>query len=280
MYHFVPKNGIGIQKDGTKLHCFDYEASFHNRSKDFYDEDIQKAIDENNIHRLSDLLVAAYTDLVLDGNSDMTSYMYLMDKATHALSEAVIDEIGEDNAKHGGVALALVTELVATGDAASLFKRAVLSREDMDDLEGLEGINESYVRKVFAYITPMVETKGVLLNNGVDITQGWGKELAEKAPSIDQVVKMDFEDFQQTVNPSPEAYNGTDTVASINAPTGDALVAQQLYAGMLSSPGSNISAPPLRAYMLENNMNLQVANEFEKVSHERRALLWIYLIFL
>ena len=268
MYHFVPKKGVGIQKDGNKLHCFDYEASFHNRSKDFYDVDIQAAINAKpkNIHRLSNLLVAAYTDLVLDGNSDMTSYMYLMDMATHALSEPVKAVI-EDLSKDGGIALALVTELVATSSGSNaLFKRAVLSREEMEDLDGMEGVNESYVRKVYAAITPSVQTKGILLNNGLDISQGWGQELVNAAPSVDKLVNMDFKEFNGIVKPPED--RGKNDLADLKAPTGGQLIAHQMYAGLIGSPSGNITVPPIRGYVLENDLSPQVAHELEMVREQ------------
>lgn len=266
MYHFVPKTGFGVQKDGSKIHYFDYEASFHNRSKDFYDQDIQAAIDANDIHRLSNLLVAAFSDLVLDGNSDMTSYMYLMDKSRFALSDAVKNEIGEDLAKDGGVALGLVTELVSTSSSAEgLFKRAVLTRGEMDDLKGLEALNESYIRKVYAAVTPMVETKGILLNNGVDISQGWGKDLAEKAPTVDRLVNMNFLEFQNVL-PSSRSDANTSSLSDLKAPVGEELVAYQMYAGMLGSALQNNPVPPIRGYILENGLHPQVAYEMEKVS--------------
>jgi len=264
MYNFKPKRGVGIQKDGTKLHCFDYEASMKNRSKDLYGGDIQAAIDANNIYRLSNLLVAAFTDLLLNGNSDMKSYMYLMDKATFALSDEVKEEIAPLD-EDGGVALALVTELVATSSSAEgMFIRAVLSREKMDDLDGLEGLNESYVRKVYAAITPMVETKGILLNNGIDIKTGWGFDLAQKAPSVDKLVAMDFNTFKSTVHKDDKKSEGA--FADLKAPTGDQLIAHQMYAGLLGSHSSNVSVPAIRGYVLKNDLNMQVADHMEKVS--------------
>ncbi len=104
----MPTKGFGIQKDGSKLHCFDYEASPNNPIKASYDKDIQESIRAGDIYRLSDLLLAAYTEIVLNGNSDMGSYVYLMDMAKHALSDQVKDQLG--NLRHsGGIALGLVT---------------------------------------------------------------------------------------------------------------------------------------------------------------------------
>lgn len=264
MYHFVPKKGFGVQKDGNKLHYFDYETSFHNRSKDFYDEDIQAAIKDENIHRLSNLLVAAFNDLVLDGNSDMTSYMYLMNMATHALSADVKDELRQHGLeKDGGIALALVTELVAASGSAALFKSAVQSRDHLNDLEGLEGINESYVRKVYAAVTPAVQTKGILLNNGVDISKGWGYDLAQAAPNVDQLVRMDFESFKKIVPPTSSSQG--DALADLRAPSGQELVAYQMYAGLIAPPSQHVDVPKIRGYLLENDLNPQIAYEMEKV---------------
>ena len=128
-YHYVPKNGIGLQKDGTKLTAFDYEVSFQTRSRDFFGADIERAKTADHggpdIYALEDIIIAAYGDLILNGNDDMTSYLYLCREAVNALYPKVKDQIGGLQNK-GGVALALVTEFIATFlSAGDLFKSAL-----------------------------------------------------------------------------------------------------------------------------------------------------------
>ena len=158
------------------MHAFEYDVSFHTRSKDFFGEGIEEAKAANDIHSLADIIVAAFSDLVFNGNDDMTSYLYVMKQATFALSTEVRAELKKNDIdpKNGGVALGLVTELVATGSKVSLFKRAVQPRIDASNLQGMEALNEGSIQKVYVAITPAVQTQGILLNNGIDISNAEG----------------------------------------------------------------------------------------------------------
>lgn len=211
--------------------------------------------DENatgvDINALADVLVAAYSDLVINGNDDMPSYLYLTKKATFALSDEVKTTIGHLQV-NGGVALGLVTELVATGTAEDLFKEAVLPRNDDEDvLVGVEALNEACIQKVYDFITPTSQTKGVLLNNGVDITKDWAQNLISDAPTIDDLVKSDFDKIQTHLEKAGPDKN----------------IIESMYAGTVASP-LYTETPPVRAYLLENGVDLKYANQLEKVGRE------------
>jgi hypothetical protein len=152
--------GFGVQKDGKKLHGFKYECISNTRSKDLFGDKIDAARDAEDVLALATVLVAAYSDLILSGNDDMTSYLYLTENAIYALSDPVKKAIG-DLKNEGGVALGLVTELVATASSAEgLFIKAVQPRIDDEQMGGIEALNEANLKKVYAAITPMVQTRG------------------------------------------------------------------------------------------------------------------------
>ena len=250
-----------MHKDGTKLTAFDYEVSFHTRSKDFFGEDIESAKSSNDIYALEDIIISAYGDLVLTGNDDMTSYLYLCRQAIHALSDNVKTQIGHLQHK-GGVALALVTELVATSSTAEeLFKAAVRPRDDDTELSGIEAMNEANVVKVYTALTPSVQTKGILLNNGVDLSKDWAQVLMGRAPNLDMLVDMDFTALSDLL-PSDATVSKTDQS-----------VVHQMYAGMLGNPAS-ANVPPVRKYILESGLDLSAADKLEKVSR-RSVDVWL-----
>lgn len=195
----------------------------------------------------------------------MGSYVYLMDMAKHALSDQVKELLG--NLRHsGGIALGLVTELAATGSANSLISSSVLPRDEFDDLDGVEAVNEAHIRKVYAAITPRSQTKGILINNGVSTKPGtWGAQLAEAAPTIDSLVKMDFSSFKAIVPHNPVRADG-DPLNDLRPPSGEELIAHQMYAGVVVEPSSNVPVPPIRGYALENGLGMEIANAMENVS--------------
>ena len=234
--------------------AFDYEVSFHTRSKDSFGEDIESAKSSDDIYALEDIIISAYGDLVLTGNDDMTSYLYLCRQAIHALSKNVKTEIGHLQHK-GGVALALVTELVATSSTAEeLFKAAVRPRDDDTELSGIEAMNEANVVKVYTALTPSVQTKGILLNNGVDLSKDWAQELMRRAPNLDMLVDMDFAELSALLPSDATSVSKTDQS-----------VVHQMYAGMLGNPTS-ANVPPVRKYILESGLALSAADKLEKVS--------------
>ena len=285
-YTYLTKEGFGLHKDGTKLHGFTYECLSNSRSKDLFGDNINAAMgvtvnedgtesvpddaSQVNIEALATALVAAYTDLIINGNDDMTSYLYLTEKAVYALSQTVKDKIGEKLAANGGVALALVTELVATTDDAEvLFKIAVDDRDEDLDLSGIEALNEEHVEKVYAAITPVAQTQGILLNNGVDVNQEWAQNLIGQASNLDKLVGMDFQAFQGLFTASPDAKKAENweevLEESINPPAGDELIAHKMYAGLLGTPAT-AEVPAMRGHLLESGVGLQVAMNLELVS--------------
>jgi len=272
-YHYVPKKGIGFHKEGSKMHAFEYDVSFHTRSKDFFGKDIETAKTAEDIHSLADVIVAAFSDLVFNGNDDMTSYLYLMQQATFVLSEEVKNEL-ENNGidpKNGGIALGLVTELVATGSKDALFKKAVQPRIDASNLQGMEALNEASIQKVYIAITPAVQTQGILLNNGIDISEGWAPKLIQSAPSLDKLVAMDFSEFQKIINDEKGAdelpISWENAKKFLKAPTGEELVAYKMYAGLLGTP-DNITVPPIRGHLLEQGISPWVANVMEQQGNQ------------
>jgi len=262
---------MGIQKDGHKLHMFNYEVGFQNRSRELFGSQIEETISKieqakasrtssdtpfkdtdeyEHICALQSIIAAAYGDIVINGNDDMTSYLYLCQKSLWALSQSVANDI-DHLAKQGEVALGLVTERVANSvNSEELFKAAVLPREE-DELEGIEALNEDAINKVYAFLTPSCQTKGILLNNNVDITTEWAGKLIESCPTLDQLCKLELGDFN-------EKY-------ATNASDGETVVLKQMYAGMLGSP-INIDVPNVRKYILENGQSLQLSEMLEKVS--------------
>lgn len=285
-YTYLTKEGFGLHKDGTKLHGFRYECVENNRSKDLFGDDIDSAMgvittrienddgttgeevsssspgDGTVVDKaaLANALLAAFNDLIINANGDMKSYLYLTQKAPYALSDAVKEKIGDELASDGGIALALVTELVATVAGEELFKKAATEREDDQDLAGIAALNEDNVEKVYAAITPAVETEGILLNHGVDMSQEWVGNLITAAPNVDRLVGMDFDSFKTAMS-----MEGNELENIVQPPVGDELVAHRMYAGLLGTI-RNAQVPALRGYLLESGLGLEVANQMEKVS--------------
>lgn len=300
-YTYKTKDGFGIHKDGKKLHGFTYECISNSRSKDLFGEGIDKAMGrgqdtissigyestaeekikeesvkdtqvggEVDIYALANVLRAAYVDLVISGNDDMTSYLYLTEKAIFALSEEVKSAIGKELAQDGGVALALVTELVATvADEEKLFIKAVTDRQDLE-LNGIEALNEENLRKVYAAITPRKETHGLLAMNGVDVKNSpWAENLIQTAPTLDKLVGMDFTSFQGLFPGANDIDGGSDVVnykkaRTLELPGGDEHIAHKMYAGLIGRP-MNVEVPAIRGLLLENGVGLQVASQMEQV---------------
>ena len=288
----MPKKGVGIQKDGTKLHAFDYEVSCHTRSKDLFGVGINRQIAyinkvrqassalkdgdpdpaHANVCALNSIIVAAYSDLVLNGNDDMTSYLYLCQQSVHALSPVVRDAL--DSLQYeGGVALGLVTELVATATSSEeLFKRAVQPRDADPNITGIEALNEQAIAKAYAFLTPSQQTKGIMLNNGIDVNSTWATKLIGKAPTLDGLARMDYDDLETLLGPEAGTVDGQGGVIT----SGDKSIIQQMYAGMLGTPSSTV-VPPVRKYLLQNNVSLDIANALEKVSDEIIHTLYKYV---
>lgn len=226
---------------------------------------------EVDIYALANVLRAAYVDLVINGNDDMTSYLYLTEKAIFALSEEVKSAIGEELAQDGGVALALVTELVATvTDEEKLFIKAVTDREDLE-LSGIEALNEENLKKVYSTVTPRKETHGLLAMNGVGVeSTPWAQNLIQVAPTLDKLVGMDFASFQGFFPDANDIDGGSNVVEYKKArttqlPGGDELIAHKMYAGLIGRP-TNVEVPAIRGLLLENGVGLQVASQMEQVS--------------
>lgn len=282
-YTYQPKKGFGVHKDGTKLHGFTYDCVSNARSKDYFSAEIEDAKRSGSsssgttvpvdIHALADALVAAYSDLVLNANDDMQSYLYLTREAKYALSTAVRDELKLlEFDQNGGIALALVTELIATTpNKDELYKKAVQARVDATSLVGIEALNEENLIKLYGAILLSGETKGLLLNNGILVDKSpWAQKLVEIAPTLDDLVQMEFSDLQSTIEPSG-VYAENLTVAPDDlypdASANYQSVVHEMFAGLLGTPRSAF-VPPVRRYMLENGLDLAVANELENMGYE------------
>ncbi len=247
------------------MHGFTYECLNNTRSKDLFGTDIDAALVAGgdttapavDIHALASVLVAAYSDLVINGNDDMPSYLYLTKQAKFALSEEVKNVIGylKDD---GGVALALVTELVATAESGEeLFKKAVQPRNDDDELVGIEALNEANIQKVYVAITPAIQTKGVLLSNGVtDFSENsWASKIVSAAPNLDDLVNKKFDELKELMEEIPATA------------TGGTKLLERMYAGLIGNPATT-EVPPVRGYLLENGVSLQYAKQMEEVREE------------
>ncbi len=130
----------------------------------------------------------------------------------------------------------------------------------------MEAVNEAHIRKVYAAIAPRSQTKGILINNGVSTNPGtWGVQLAEAAPTIDSLVKMDFSAFKAIVPHNPVKADG-DPLNDLRPPSGEELIAHQMYAGVVVEPSSNVPVPSIRGYALEHGLGMEIANAMENVS--------------
>jgi hypothetical protein len=291
-YTYLTKEGFGLHKDGTKLHGFRYECVARNRSKDLFGEAIDSAlrvtttrtlkedgtteevtskVDPNKVNKtkLANVLLAAFNDLIINANGDMRSYFYLTEKAPYVFFDTPVRKaIGDDLARDGAIALALVTELVANVSEEELFKKAVREREDDQELAGIAALNEDNVEKVYAAITPVIQTQGILLNQGVNMEQEWVKNFIIQAPNVDKLAGMDFSSFKNLMPqpPSPVPVESWAELKNmIKPPMGDELVAHRMYAGLLGTI-RNAQVPAVRGYLLDSGIGLEVANQMEKVS--------------
>ena len=109
----------------------------------------------------------------------------------------------------------------------------------------------------------------MLLNNGILVDKSpWAQKLVEIAPTLDDLVQMEFSDLQSTIEPSG-VYAENLTVAPDDlypdASANYQSVVHEMFAGLLGTPRSAF-VPPVRRYMLENGLDLAVANELENVS--------------
>lgn len=256
-FDYVPQNGYGFHRDGKKLHAFTYDCITKNRSKDLFGAKIEQFLDVENatdatqaLFLAADTIAAAFLDLVQVGNDDTVSYAYLSEMALQVVSDDIKDEIGY--LQHSpGVALGLVTELLARADKSTLFIKATQPREEFE-LSGLEALNERYIVLVYAYLTPMQQTQAVLTSIGInDFSENsWAQKLIDTAPNLDKLVQMNFEDLQNQVNGA----HGND-LHNVYA----------MYAGMYSRP-EDIEPPPIRKHMLNSGVEMEVAAEMENVS--------------
>ena len=127
-------------------------------------------------------------------------------------------------------------------------------RGDDAELSGIEAMNEANVVKVYAALTPSTQTKGILLNNGVNLSKTWATELINSAPNLDALVDMDFNTLSSILTPD----HGTTPSKTEES------VVHQMYAGMIGQPAS-ANVPPVRKYVLESGLDLGAADELEKV---------------
>jgi hypothetical protein len=256
-FTYQPTTGIGIQKDGTKFHGFKYNCIYSSRSKDLFGEQVEAAKKKvaskvpGASSGLATVLVAAFSDLVLHGNDDMASYLYLAEAAPLAISDTVKKQIG-DLQYDGCVCLGLVTELCANCQSATLFKKAITDREDKP-LSGIQALNEENINKVYTYLTPSVQTQGLLEGKGVDTENppDWAKELMKEAPNLDKLVQMKFDDLSAILEK-----DGNISSNERNAVYG-------MYAGASGAPVS-AEIPYARTAMYGSGVNMEYAAKIEE----------------
>ena len=236
------------------------------RSQDLFGSIIDNV--KGDARKLATVLVTAYADLVALSNNTagselLTSYLYLTDVAVHALSDKVKDELlkvvpGYET--DGGVALALVIELVATASTAEeLYQKAALPRNsDIKTLTGFEDLNEAQIVRVYGALNQ--QTKGILVNNGIDTQGAWATKLLVSAPTLDKLVQMDF----GTMHGILTGLTGTPT-AYQEATAYEKATVHKIYAGMTSGIPTNVQIPPVRKHILISGLSMFVADELEKV---------------
>ena len=231
-----------------------------NRSKDLFGEKIETLVnssqdspdDEENLCLAADTIACAFMDLVQNGNNDLVSYSYLAEMARKVISEDIKQEIGKLKFS-SGVALGLVTELVARAEPTNLFIKATQPRDNRQ-LTGLEAINEQYIEQVYAFITPLQQTKAVLSSNGIDVqSTSWAKEVINVAPNLDDLVQLNFDVLASK-------YKDIEGIKPNQLQT-----LHEMYAGIHSRP-EDIKPPSVRRHMLNSGVNMEIASALENVS--------------
>jgi len=247
-----------------------------NRTKDIFSKAIENA--KNNSEGTGDkspvayVIKAAFGDLILNSNTDMVSYIYLISQAQFALSTEVKAELASrDLGNNGAVALGLVTELVATGSKEDIYMKAVQPRPSVKFLSGIEALNEAYIAKFYFLITPLVQTQAVLMNNGIKITPGsWSEKLVKEAPTIDKIIQMDYSTLRQNVNLSTPGLRSMSEEDDLSVPIStpsphEMQVVHELFSGMIDGP-VKINVPAIRKQIFSKGLDMAIAAGFEEVS--------------
>jgi len=263
-YDYVPQSGYGFHHDGKKLHAFSYDCVTKNRSKDLFGAKLDELLkhksemadkdktekEKKALFVAADTIASAFVDLVQEGNNDQVSYSYLAEKALEVLSDDIKKEI-KDFQYSAGAALGLVTELVARDTPTNLFIKATKPRDNRQ-LTGLEALNERYIEQVYAFITPLQQTKAVLSSNGINVEKStWAQEVIKEAPNLDKLVQLSFEDL---------------VAKSKGIHPNERQTLHEMYAGMHSRP-EDIKPPPVRRHMLNSGVNMEIALALENSGH-------------
>lgn len=265
-FKYIPRKGIGIEKDGNKYHGFTFDCERKAYSQSKFGESIEEDKKSGNKRALQATLLSAFKDLISspDHASDMQSYNYLCRQAVYALSLTMNDLLKEkDLHDDGPIALSLVTERLATvSDKELFFKRAVLVRSQVYSGQ-VQQTNEEHLQDLFAAYTPSVQTDAMLKNNGIlGASSPWVTQFVQQAPSVDHIVQMDFQDLNELIK---------------GASAREKDVVHRMYAGMVGKTEYAV-APPIRRNMIENGLDLYVASALEAVSSKTQYEVQIYIL--
>ena len=275
--------GWGVQKEGGRIHTFDYSVSpTQGRTmrifKDALDGAAQRVVTalkaqvnsvgtemvevqdaaavavESARKNLVTLIVAAWRDVVSGQPNDFASYVYLSEKALLAVNDDVKKFLKEDFNMHddGGVCLGLVTELAASSSAIIIKKKAIKKRKDLSSLDEntIMYMNELYISHLYRKLVPKVELEAKM--EEVGIKSETTVILTAQAPNLEKLRSMDLADVLKALE---------------NASKADKNKVIDMFAGVT---GGGESVPIARKNMVEAGIPIKVAYEMEKEAKEVR----------
>ena len=151
--------------------------------------------------KLATLIVAAYTDVVQSKSGDMVSFVLLAEMSLLTMSNDVKMLAGSQ--KHiGGIALALVTDLVATGTASSIKRKAnarkAFFHKNTVSTERIVILIDQYRNKFYKSILPRYESEAVMAEAGITGGKGddWLVQITSKAPTIEGLRSLSHKELE------------------------------------------------------------------------------------
>ena len=277
--------GWGVQKEGGRIHTFDYSVSpTQGRTmrifKDALDGAAQRVVTalkaqsnsvgtdaataaavavESARKKLVTLIVAAWRDVVSGQPNDFASYVYLSEKALLAVNDDVKKFLQDFNMHDdGGVCLGLVTELAASSSAIIIKKKAIKKRKDLSSLDEntIMYMNELYISHLYRKLVPKVELEAKMeeagINSGTTGTEWKDSLTTAQAPNLEKLRSMDLADVLKAIAKASKA---------------DKNKVIDMFAGVT---GGGESVPIARKNMVEAGIPIKVAYELEKEAKEVR----------
>ena len=201
---------------------------------------------------LAHVIIAAYHYIVDAKADDLVSYVSLCNRALKTFSLDVKILIGPQS-NMPGVALAMVVNMVATGSAKVVGRKAIKPFKRSTKVSPIVELTENYIGKVYAKLKPKVEFQAEM--DEAQIYGGsWVVELTSKATNMDDFRALDYKkDIESTVK---------------NALESDRSKIYEMFAGLRG--GGEV--PIERKNLVQAGVSLNLAVQLEKQAKEVRRV--------